>query len=209
MSQNLNEGYIYIYKCIIGRGSNVCKIGVTKHFQDKYDRIKQHARTLYYGFVPYTDFATGAPIATGFKVRDYNTADEIVKEHFEKKQFAGIEIYNVDYDEAIKEIYNLLKQQNLLIQLIEDKFSTYDFLTKEKISKKELEQLKDEILIKYNNKLPDELKDMLREKDDFKENCRSHYKSGNYIDFPDDMVLDVHYNGTIRAEIKRKLSDFL
>ena len=45
-----NQGYIYIYKCVVGLGSDVCKIGITKDY-DK--RLKQHVRTPYYGFIPY------------------------------------------------------------------------------------------------------------------------------------------------------------
>ena len=69
MLENLNKGYIYIYKCIVGSKSDVCKIGKTKHFHDGYYRLKQHGRTLYYGFVPYTDFTTGFPIATGEDIK--------------------------------------------------------------------------------------------------------------------------------------------
>ena len=60
-----NFGYIYIYKCVVGSGSDICKIGITKNF---HDRLKQHIRTPYYGFMPYVEFTTGNPIFTAFKV---------------------------------------------------------------------------------------------------------------------------------------------
>ena len=52
------------------KDNDICKIGKTKHSRDYYDRMKQHSRTVYYGFVPYTDFLTGNPIATGFKIKN-------------------------------------------------------------------------------------------------------------------------------------------
>lgn len=204
-----NRGYIYIFKCIVGSGSCVCKIGKTKHFHDKNDRLEQHGRTLYYGFVPYTEFLSGSPIATGFEVKDYNKADRLVRKQFKDRQFAGIEIYNVDYDEAVEELYNFLKNNDQFINLIEDNYSQYSFLNKAKISKKQFEDIKSEILKKYKNKLPDELLDMLREKKEYEENCRSHYVTGNYIDFPGNKVLDIHYNKSKRSELLNKLKDIL
>lgn len=218
MSENLNEGYIYIYKCIVGSGSDVCKIGKTKHFHDGYDRLKQHGRTLYYGFVPYTDFTTGFPIATGFRVKNYNIADALVRKNFSDRQFSNIEIYNVDYDLAIKELYEVLNSNGQLIELIQDGISAYDFLVtapevvdevNEDTSKATFETVKDKILLKYGNELPEKLMILLKDKEDFMNNCRSHYASGNYIDFPNNLVLDIHYNKMKRVDILSKLRDLL
>lgn len=217
MLENLNEGYIYIYKCIVGSGSDIVKIGKTKHFHDGFDRLKQHGRTLYYGFVPYTDFKTGFPIATGFRVKDCNLADTLVKKNFSDRQFSNIEIYNVDYDLAIKELYEVLNSNGQLIELIQDGISVYDFLgaaedvveVKEDTSKATFEAVKNEILAMYGNELPEKLMILLKDKEEFMNNCRSHYASGNYIDFPNDLVLDIHYNKSNRIDILNKLRDLL
>lgn len=218
MLDNSNEGYIYIYKCIVGSGSNIVKIGKTIHFHDGYDRLKQHGRTLYYGFVPYTDFTTGYPIATGFRVKNCDVADELVRNNFSDRQFSNIEIYNVDYDLAIKELYELLKSNNQLLELIQDGVSVYDLSdiatestveVKEDTSKATFESIKNDLLVKYGSELPEELVVLLRDMDDFKEGCRSHYASGNYIEFPDNKLLDIHYNKMKRFEILSKLRDLL
>ena len=218
MLDNSNEGYIYIYKCIVGSGSDVVKIGKTKHFHDGFDRLKQHGRTLYYGFVPYTDFTTGFPIATGFRVKDTNIDDAIVKNNFSGRQFSNIEIYNVDYDLAIKELYEVLNSNGQLIELIQDGISAYDFLStapeavtevKEDTSKAVFESVKNDLLAKYGDELPEKLMILLKNRNDFEENCRSHYASGNYIEFPNNLVLDIHYNKMKRVDILSKLRDLL
>jgi predicted GIY-YIG superfamily endonuclease len=90
-----NQGYIYIYKCLIGKCSDICKIGVTGDYKS---RLEQHVRTPYFGFMPYCDFSTGKPIATVFKVNDYTNCDSIIKKHFKHLQVSSLEIYNVEYD---------------------------------------------------------------------------------------------------------------
>lgn len=50
---------------------------------------------------------------------------------------------------------------------------------------------------------------MLKDKDDFIENCHSHYSTGNYIDFPSNLVLDLNYNKEKRIEILNKLRELL
>lgn len=207
----MNEGYIYIYKCIVGTGSDVCKIGKTKHFHDNMDRLKQHSRTLYYGFVPYTEFITGNPIATAFKVSDCDKSDRIIKDEFKKCQFSNIEIYNVDYDRAIEIIYNILKKEGQLIELIKENYSAYSFLKSknetDKTTKDEFVKAKEKIISKYGDDLPEELLIMLREKNDFVDNCKSHFNTGNYIDFDNGMILDLNYNKEKRTEILNKLRE--
>ncbi len=214
-----NIGFIYIYRCIVGANKDICKIGKTKHLGDHSDRLTQHLRTTYYGFTPYTDFSTGKVIATGFKVTDVDQADKLVKNLFKDRQVSSIEVYNVDYDSAIKELYDFLNANNLLVSFVEDGISAYDFLKVEdngdtlKInvdtSKSAFEDIKEQLLSKYGNELPDELLLLLRDQDEFIEICPSHYKSGNYIDFPNNLVLDIHYNKMKRVDILSKLRDLL
>ncbi len=208
----MNEGYIYIYKCVVGSGSDVCKIGITK---DYHKRMQQHVRTPYYGFMPYIEFTTGNPIATVFKIRDYDSADNIINRIFHDNQFGNFEIYSIDYDEAIRKLYNELNNNNQLVELIKDNYSLYSFLDNNieesniNTNKKEFESVKNQLLEKYNNILPDALMTMLKDKDDFIENCHSHYSTGNYIDFPSNLVLDLNYNKEKRIEILNKLRELL
>ena len=212
MNEKLNEGYIYIYKCVVGSGSDVCKIGITK---DYHKRLQQHVRTPYYGFMPYIEFTTGNPIATVFKISNYDSADTIINNIFHENQFGTFEIYSIDYDEAIRKIYNELKNNNQLIELIKDNYSLYSFLDNNveesnvNTNKKEFETVRDKLLGKYNNSIPDTLMTMLKDKDDFIENCHSHYSTGNYIDFPSNLILDLNYNKEKRIEILNKLKQLL
>lgn len=212
MDKKSNDGYIYIYKCVVGSGSDVCKIGITKDYNR---RLKQHVRTPYYGFMPYIEFTTGNPIATIFKINDYANADRIIDSVFKTNQFGSFEIYSVDYDDAIQMLYNELNNNKLLIDLIKDNYSLYSFLEDKNevkcinTNKKEFNKIKDEILIKYNNSIPEELMNMLKDKDEFIENCHSHYATGNYIEFPSNLVLDLNYNKQKRIEILNKLTDLI
>ena len=205
-------GYIYIYKCVVGSGSDVCKIGITK---DYHKRLQQHVRTPYYGFIPYIEFTTGNPIATIFKVNDYSSADAIINKVFHDNQFGNFEIYSIDYDDAIKKLYEELKNTNRLIELIKDNYSLYGFLNKNegvynvKTNKKEFENIREQLLVKYSGSLPEELMSMLKDKNTFIENCHSHYLTGNYIDFPSNLVLDLNYNRERRIEILNKFKDLL
>lgn len=154
-----NFGYIYIYKCVVGSGSDICKIGITKNF---HDRLKQHVRTPYYGFMPYVEFTTGNPIFTAFKVRDYDLADNLIEELLNTKKIGNYEIYNIDYEEAIKIIYKTLVKKDRLIELIKEDYTDYDYL-KESEFKAEKEMIdtrisvfKDivkQLLLKYNDEL--------------------------------------------------------
>lgn len=212
MNEKLNEGYIYIYKCVVGSGSDVCKIGITK---DYHKRLQQHVRTPYYGFMPYIEFTTGNPIATVFKISNYDSADTIINNIFHENQFGTFEIYSIDYDEAIRKIYNELKNNNQLIELIKDNYSLYSFLDNNveesnvNTNKKEFETVRDKLLEKYKNSIPDTLMTMLKDKDDFIENCHSHYSTGNYINFPSNLILDLNYNKEKRIEILNKLKQLL
>lgn len=196
-------GYIYVYKCILGTGSNACKIGKTKNLAK---RLQQHVRTPYYGFMPYLDFLTGKAIATGFKIKNYQQADKIIHNIFHDYQFGNYEIYNIDYDKCIEELYNNLSKNKILIDFIKDGCSPYIFLEKKIIKKEDFERLLDKIKTKYpNNIFPEELINMLRDKTDFITNCKSHYDTGNYIDFPNDMILDLNFSKSKRNEIKSRL----
>lgn len=50
---------------------------------------------------------------------------------------------------------------------------------------------------------------MLKDKDEFIENCHSHYATGNFIEFPYNLVLDLNYNKQKRIEILDKLNRLL
>lgn len=210
-----NCGYIYIYKCVVGSGSDVCKIGITKNF---HDRLKQHVRTPYYGFMPYVEFTTGNPIFTAFKVSNYDLADNLIEELFKNKRIGNYEIYNVDYEGAIRILYKALKEKNRLIELIKEDYTDYDSLEENSINfSQEISDTRigtfkekiDQLLIKYNNELPEEILILLRDKDAYIENCHSHYIRGNYVDFSNNMVLDLNYNKATRLEILNKLKKFL
>ena len=209
-----NQGYIYIYKCLIGKCSDICKIGVTGDYKS---RLEQHVRTPYFGFMPYCDFSTGKPIATVFKVNDYTNCDSIIKKHFKHLQVSSLEIYNVEYDKAIKEIYDLLVFSKQYIELIPDGISLYDYIPQYKqdavfdddTSKKTFTEIIDKISNKYNNNYPEEFINMLRDKADYEENCKSHYNTGNYIVISDKYILDLNYSKAKRTELKEKLLNIL
>lgn len=214
------EGFIYIYRCIVGSNKDICKIGVTKHLGDEWDRLKQHLRTTYYGFTPYTDFVSGKVIATGFKVTDMRKADNKVRSYFSKQQISSIEIYNIDYAEAIEKLYNLLKDESLLLGIIRDGYSTYEYLKipynlildnfkdyEGGTTRKDFMPIVNRLIEKYKGNYPDELLSMLREEDEFKEVCSSHYNEGkgNFIRFGDNLILDIHYCKSKKKEIMEKL----
>lgn len=62
------------------------------HFKGERDWISQYSRILYYGFVPYADFTAGKIIATGFKINNYDIADDIIKHLFQDKQISSVKI---------------------------------------------------------------------------------------------------------------------
>lgn len=210
-----NFGYIYIYKCVVGSGSDICKIGITKNF---HDRLKQHVRTPYYGFMPYVEFTTGNPIFTAFKVRDYDLADNLIEELLNTKKIGNYEIYNIDYEEAIKIIYKTLVKKDRLIELIKEDYTDYDYLegSEFKVEKEMVDTrisvFKDivkQLLLKYNDELPEEVLVMLRDKEDYIDNCNSHYIRGNYVEFTNNLILDLNYNKATRLEIFNKLKKFI
>lgn len=187
------EGFIYIYKCVVGNADDICKIGKTTHFRDKHCRIVQSVRTPYYGFMPYMSF-DGDPIVTAFRVKDINATDTEVQNYFKKKQVSSLEIYVVDYMDAIRDLYNFLLKKKRLIELIPDGISNYDSLRVNKplsydTTKTNFEYIKQELLFKYSNGLPVQLLSLLRDEQEFSENCSSHFKSGNYVVFPDNLGL--------------------
>lgn len=210
-----NFGYIYIYKCVVGSGSDICKIGITKNF---HDRLKQHVRTPYYGFMPYVEFTTGNPIFTAFKVRDYDLADNLIEELLNTKKIGNYEIYNIDYEEAIKIIYKTLVKKDRLIELIKEDYTDYDYLEESEFkAEKEMidtrisvfKDIVKQLLLKYNDELPEEVLVMLRDKEDYISNCNSHYIRGNYVDFTNNLILDLNYNKATRLEILNKLKKFI
>ena len=207
------EGFIYIYKCVVGNVDDICKIGKTTHFRDKHCRIVQSVRTPYYGFMPYMSF-DGDPIVTAFRVKDVNTTDTEVQNYFKKKQVSSLEIYVVDYMDAIRDLYNFLLKKKRLIELIPDGISNYDSIRiNEPLShdttKSNFEHIKQELLFKYSNGLPEQLLSILRDKQEFSENCSSHFQSGNYVVFPNNLVLDIHCNKPGRTIILNKLLELL
>lgn len=208
-------GYIYIYKCVVGSGSDICKIGITKNF---HDRLKQHVRTPYYGFMPYVEFTTGNPIFTAFKVRDYDLADNLIEELLNTKKIGNYEIYNIDYEEAIKIIYKTLVKKDRLIELIKEDYTDYDYLEESEFkAEKEMintrisvfKDIVKQLLLKYNDELPEEVLVMLRDKEDYIDNCNSHYIRGNYVEFTNNLILDLNYNKATRLEILNKLKKFI
>lgn len=210
-----NFGYIYIYKCVVGSGSDICKIGITKNF---HDRLKQHVRTPYYGFMPYIEFTTGNPIFTAFKVRDYDLADNLIEELLNTKKIGNYEIYNIDYEEAIKIIYKTLVKKDRLIELIKEDYTDYDYLEESEFkAEKEMintrisvfKDIVKQLLLKYNDELPEEVLVMLRDKEDYIDNCNSHYIRGNYVEFTNNLILDLNYNKATRLEILNKLKKFI
>lgn len=209
MSHNsCKSGYIYIYKCVLN--SSLCKIGVTGNLKS---RFLCHKNNLYHGFGPYTNFLTGAPIFSAISVKNKDEADCLVRTHFKGCQLGGIEIYNIKYNEAIKELYVLLNKHNQFIELIEDGVTDYSFLQyDEKISfdtsKSSFEKIKQEILSKYDD-LPTELLKLLRTKADIQDNCPSHLMYGNYVEFPGDMILDLNFDKTGRVKILTQLNGFI
>ena len=205
-------GYIYIYKCVVGNVDNICKIGKTTHFRDKHCRIVQSLRTPYFGFMPYMKF-DGTPIVTGFKVRDVDVADVEVQKYFKKQQVSTLEIYVGNYCDFIKKLCYLLKKRKLFIELLEDGVTDYSFLTDQQndacdTSKIVFEAVKEMILSKYDE-FPSRVLTLLRDAKDFEEHCSSHYSSGNYIRFTNDLVLDIHLSKAKRFNILCQLRDLL
>lgn len=210
---NEDHGYIYIYKCMVGQCSDICKIGVSNDYKQ---RLIQHIRTPYYGFMPYCDFVTGKPIATMFEVSNLKDCDSLLKNYFKQYEVSSIEIYNIEYDKAVKEIHRLLKMSNQLISFIPDGISVYDFLPQDKLElqdettkKAVYEDLISKINKKYNGDFPQDFINMLRDKEDFTLNCKSHMNKGSYVDVPGNYVLDINYNKAKKLEIKEKLLDIL
>ena len=76
--------------------------------------------------MPYFEFTTGNPIFTAFKVNNYNLSDSLIEELLKNKKIGNYEIYNIDYEEAIKVLYIALKEKNRLIELIKEDYTDYD-----------------------------------------------------------------------------------
>lgn len=97
---------IYVYKVAIGHSkAHLCKIGQSEKDKAK-ERLRQHARTPYYIFPPYLSFETNQPIATSFGVVDGFSADKIINDLFAYCQLTELEVYDIDYDEAIDKLLN-------------------------------------------------------------------------------------------------------
>lgn len=206
------EGYVYVYKVIVGNSHDFVKIGVSN---DYIGRMQQHVRTPYQGFLCFLNFLTCEPIVTAFEVTNMGLCDDLVQEHFKKYQLGDIEVYNINYNEAIKELYTLLNANNQFQGqgLIEDRITDYSFLSeqpsnKDCTDKSVFEAVRDMILAKYDE-LPSQALTHLRDAKDFETNCSSHYRSGNYIHFTTDLVLDLHSSKAKRFDLLCQLRDLL
>lgn len=205
-------GYIYIYPCIQGNLKNLSKIGVTDDFKE---RMAQHVRTPYQGFTCFLNFSNRKPIATAFRVNHMDVADDLVKNYFSAgyQIAARIEAYNINYNVAIQELYNLLYDNDEYIELIEDGVTDYSFLKDDgeslvDTSKSSFERIKQALLSKYDD-VPTKLFKLLRTKDDIQSKCPSHLRYGNYVEFPNDMILDLNFDKAGRIDILTQLSDLL
>ena len=112
---------------------------------------------------------------------------------------------------SILELYNLLSEHNQYMEIIKDEVTDYSFLVlKEEVkidtTKSVFEELRDKILSKYNNELPDELLLLLRDGEEFKTHCPSHK---NFIEFRDGLVLDISVCKASRALLLNKLQEIL
>jgi hypothetical protein len=145
-------------------------------------------------------------------------ADDLIEELFKNNKIGNYEIYNIDYENAIRILYNALNEKKYFIELIKEKYTDYDSI-EQILNKNENEQintnisvfkdLEQKLVTKYNNTLPEELLILLRDKEEYIKNCYSHYKRGNYVDFPNNMILDLNYNKSTRIDILNKLKSFL
>lgn len=160
--------------------------------------------------MPYVEFTTGNPIFTAFKVSNYDSADDLIEEILKNKKVGNYEIYNIDYEEAIKVLYNTLKGKNMLIELIKEDYTDYDLLEENLIKTqsesidtriKSFKEIVNQLLLKYDKELPEEILVLLRDKDD--------YIRENYVEFPNNMILDLNYNKSTRLEILSKLKRFI
>lgn len=216
------EGYIYIFKCIVGTKDDVCKIGKTKHFKDDKDRLAQHLRTTYYGFTPYTRFDTNEVIATGFRVSNINKADTVVKNAFKEDSFSDLEIYNIPYFDGIKRLYEVLndKEKRLFTGIYRDGYTTYKKLGinkkyilddyknyEEELGKDKFEPLLKRLWEKYKNKeFPQDLVGYICEEKDMKSYVSER---GNYVPFGKDLYFNINFRYATKAEILKKLNDAL
>ena len=214
------EGYIYIYKCIVGKKDDVCKIGKTKHFRDDNDRLAQHLRTTYYGFTPYTRFDTNEVIATGFRVNNINKADTAIKNAFKDKGLSDIEIYNVSYLNGIKTIYKVLNDNALFTGIYRDGYTTYKQLIninkkyilddyknyEEELGKDKFEPLLKELWKKYKYNYPNYLAGYICKEKDLKSYVSERH---NYVPFGNGLFFNINYNYQTKSEIIKKLNDAL
>ena len=195
------QGYIYIYPIIFGDLKDFCKIGKTTHFGDSMDRIRQHVRTPYHGFNCFLSFPSYKAIVTAIRVRDVDISDYLVKEYFKKYQIFKnkLEVYHINYNIAIQELYDLLNEKGQFIELVEDGVTDYTFLKLE-------EDIKIDTSKKVFETLPDDLISVLRDKDEFKECCPSHR---SFIEFRDNLILDLSISKPSKVLLLEKLHSFL
>ena len=216
--ENSKEGYIYIFKCIVGTNDDVCKIGKTKHFKDKNDRLAQHLRTTYYGFTPYTRFDTNEVIATGFRVNDMDKADRVIKKAFNKERLSNIEIYNISYFEGIKRIYNTIKS-DFFTGIYRDGYTTYKELSinkkyiiddyknyEEELGIDKFKPLLKKLWKIYGINYPNSLANYICEEKDLKTYVRDR---GNYVSFGKGLTFNINYNYLAKKKIMEILKDAL
>ena len=71
--------------------------------------------------------------------------------------------------------------------------------------------LRNRIIEKYGNKLPNDLikKVHLRTMEDYKENCYSSYRKKAYIEFSNNLVLDININKAKRIKVINILKEYI
>ena len=204
------QGFIYVYPCIMGGCKTLSKIGVTNNLKA---RMTQHLRTPYQGFTCAVTIPDYKPIVTAFKVKYMDEADRLIKDKdtFSEIQLSGFEVYNMNYKIAIQELFNLLNEHGQYLGRIDDGITDYSFLKLEEdikidTSKKVFEALRDKILLKYKKTLPEDLIAVLRDKEEFERHCPSHK---SFIEFRDGLILDISVSRPSRVLLLEKLHSFL
>jgi hypothetical protein len=212
----MSRGFIYIYKC--NGLKDICKIGKT---EDIKSRLSQHVRTPYYGFMPYLDFLTGMPIFTSFAVDDVDKVDKQMKSFLSRHQVSSMEIYQINYGEAItyfsalgilsdKDGYtdyaNLIKDYQDRETNEEESIRDCESLSNEMLTrKKDFQTVVEEILANNNSEIPGELETCNFLIDELKE---YHIKYNSYIRI-NNKYININKNKKDRVKIMSALKKIL